>query len=348
MKHMKRFLSKIFIAITCAVISFSAIAATNVPAGDIGDFGTFATEHNMKMFTDSLVGENGDLIYFQDSFQKQLVRDYVPPEARIGIAMMNALTHVAKILDASLVRFMVIFIIIMYLFWIMFEAYNFMQDGTANVKKLVTDLGKKAIWIIIWIAVLEIGPAKLFMYGMTPIVLTGTYIADFILNAIASVSGAILSDTCNAIHEYAAANTAPDMLIDANAAAVGGHPQLVPKFHEVLDIVAGKVGIAGGVFFQERPVGGVPPKAAAVERSADAAVLADIQGDEFVSGRWGEKAGRLPRDAAEKPVGAGSQQEFPRGKGHDAQNVVAAIVVPARERGKRAETVPVILQNPGR
>ena len=216
MKYMKRFLSKIFIAIVCAVISFSAVAETTVPADDIG---TFATEHNMEMFTDSLVGENGDLIYFQDSFQKQLVRDYVPVEARIGIAMMNALTHVARVLDTSLVRFMVIFIIVMYLFWIMFEAYNFMQGGTGDVKKLVMDLGKKAIWIIIWISILEIGPAKLFMYGMTPIVLTGTYIADFILNAIASVSGAILPDTCAAIHEYAAANTTPDMLIDANAAA---------------------------------------------------------------------------------------------------------------------------------
>ena len=75
MKYLKRFLSKIFIAIVCAVISFSAVAETTVPADDIG---TFATEHNMEMFTDSLVGENGDLIYFQDSFQKQLVRDYVP------------------------------------------------------------------------------------------------------------------------------------------------------------------------------------------------------------------------------------------------------------------------------
>lgn len=219
MKHIRKFLSKIFIAIICAVISVSAIAATNAPAGDIGDYGTFATEHNMEMFRDALVGENGDLVYFQNEFQNQLVRDYVPVEARVGLALMNALTHVAKILDTSLVRFMVIFIIVMYLFWVMFEAYNFMTAGTGDVKKLVMDLGKKAIWIIIWIAVLEIGPAQLFMYAMAPIVSIGTYLSDFILNAVAAVSGAVLPDTCDAIREYAAAHTAPDMLISANAAA---------------------------------------------------------------------------------------------------------------------------------
>lgn len=219
MTLIRKFLSKIIVAIACICISFSAIADQDIPSNNIGNFDTFATEQNMTAFANSLVGENGDLIQFQDSFQKQLVRDYVPIEARVGIAMMNALTRVAKILDTSLVQFMVIFIIVMYLFWIMFEAYNFMSRGDGNVQKLIMDIGKKAIWIIIWIAILEIGPAKLFMWAMGPIVSIGTYLADFILNAVASVSGAILPDTCGAIREYAVAHTAPDMLIDANAAA---------------------------------------------------------------------------------------------------------------------------------
>ena len=219
MKLIRKFLSKIIVAIACIFISLSAIAETNMPSGDIGDYGTFATEQNMTSFKKSLVGENGDLIQFQETFQQQLVRDYVPVEARVGISMMNALTHVAKILDTSLVPFMVAFIIVMYLFWIMFEAYNFISRGDGNVQKLIMDIGKKAIWIIIWIAILEIGPAKLFMWAMGPIVSIGTYLADFILNAIAAVSGAILPDTCGAIHEYAVANTTPDMLMDANAAA---------------------------------------------------------------------------------------------------------------------------------
>lgn len=219
MKHIRYILSKIFIAIVCVCISFSAFCATNLPSGDIGDYGSWATEYNEIAFVDTLVGTDGDLVQFQDSFQKQLVKDYVPIEARVGIAMMNALTHVAKILDTSLVRFMVAFIIIMYLFWIMFEAYNFMHKGGGNVQKFVMELGKKAIWIVIWLSILEIGPAKLFMWAMGPIISIGTMLSDFILNAVASVSGAVLPDTCGAIHEYATANAAQNMLIDANAAA---------------------------------------------------------------------------------------------------------------------------------
>lgn len=217
--HIQRFLSKIFIAIVCMALSFSAIAATDISVTNIGDDTHWITESNITSFTDSLIDTDGDLVQFQDSFQKQLVKDYVPVEARVGIAMMNALTRVAKILDTSLVRFMVIFIIVMYLFWIIFEAYNFMQKGDGKVQKFVMDLGKKAIWIIIWISILEIGPAKLFLWAMMPVVSIGTVLADFILNAVASVSGAVLPDTCNAIREYATIHTAPDMLIDANAAA---------------------------------------------------------------------------------------------------------------------------------
>ncbi len=218
-KYIRAFLSKIFVAIVCATLSFSCVADSSTTTNDAQNYATFATESDMNAFTQSLVGPNGDLVYFQEGFQKQLVRDYVPVEARIGIALMNALTHIAKILDTSLVRFMVIFIIIMYLFWVMFEAYNFIIDGTGDVKKLVTNLGKRAIWIIIWIAVLEIGPAKLFMYAMGPVVSIGTFLADFILNSVAAVSGTVLPETCGAIREYATANTAPAMLIDATAAA---------------------------------------------------------------------------------------------------------------------------------
>ena len=216
MKYIKQFLSKMLIAIMCISLSFSAIAASDTPSGDMGEHETFVTEHSITMFNSSLTD---DVTQFQDGFQKQLVRDYVPIEARVGIAMMNGLTHVAKILDTSLVHFMVIFIIVMYLFWIMFEGYNFVQKGDGNIKKLIMDIGKKAIWIIIWVSVLEFGPARLFMWAMGPIVSIGTALSDFILNAVASVSGAILPDTCGAIREYAVANTAPDMLIDATAAA---------------------------------------------------------------------------------------------------------------------------------
>ena len=220
-KHIRKLLSKIVVAITIACAPVVAFSATNIPGGtmgDIGEYGSWATEANRDMFVKSLVGEDGDLVQFQSEFQKQLVRDYVPIEARVGIAMMNALTGVAHILDTSLVRFMIIFIIVMYAFWIMLEAYNMMTTD-ANVQKLIKEIFKKTIWLIIWIVVLDFGPAKLFMFVVGPIISLGTVIADFILNAIAQTAGIAIPDTCGAIHQFAAANAPADMIIDANAAA---------------------------------------------------------------------------------------------------------------------------------
>ena len=221
-RHVRKFLSKIIVAIIFACVSMSAFSATNIPSStvaDIGDYGTFLTDHNTNVFIDNLVGEKGDLRAFQSDFQKQqLVGDYVPVEARVGIAMMNGLNNVAKILDASLVRFMIIFIIVMYLFWIMLEAYNMMSTDS-DVKKLVKSIVRKTIILVIWIAVLHIGPAKLFMAVIGPIITLGTYISDFILNAITETAGITIPNTCGAIREYAATTVPTNMIIDANAAA---------------------------------------------------------------------------------------------------------------------------------
>lgn len=220
-KHICKFLSKIIVALMFAFMSVSAFSATNLSAGtvgDIGDYGAFTTEHNRDVLIDNLIGKDGDLIAFQSEFQKQIVGDYVPVEARVGIAMMSGLNQVAKILDTSLVRFMVIFIIIMYAFWIMLEAYNMMTTDS-NVQKLVKSIVKKTFIIIIWFTVLEIGPAKLFMFVMGPIITIGTYISDFILNAITQTAGITVPDTCDAIREYATTTVPGDMLIDAKAAA---------------------------------------------------------------------------------------------------------------------------------
>ena len=223
-KHICKFLSKIIIATTialCASSSFAANNTNNSNLGTIGDYGTWATEHNLLQLKNNLVGangESGDLVVFQSEFQKQIVRDYVPPEARIGVAMMNGLNQIARILDTTLVRFMVIFTIVMYIFWIMLEAYNMMTTDS-NVKKLIETIVKKSLILIAWIAVLEIGPAKLFLYVVSPIITLGSYIADFILNAITATAGITIPDTCNAIHAYAATTVPPDMIIDASTAA---------------------------------------------------------------------------------------------------------------------------------
>lgn len=209
------------IIICCATPSFAVLNIKNDSVGTIGDYGSWATQENINGFKTVLVGKNGesgDLVEFQSQFQKQITRDYVPVEARVGIAMMNGLNQLAKILDTSFVRFMIIFTIIMYMFWITLEAYN-MMSGDQNAQKLVKELVIKSIILIIWISVLEIGPSKLFLYIVSPIISLGVYVADFILNAITTTAGITIPDTCAAIHQYAATTVPADMIIDANAAA---------------------------------------------------------------------------------------------------------------------------------
>lgn len=220
-KKICKFLSKMIVAIMFAFALMPSFAATNLPGGttgDIGDFGSWATDHNRDVFIDNLVGDDGDLVAFQSQFQKQLVHDYVPVEARVGVAMMNGLNYVAKILDTSLVRFMIVFVIIMYVFWIMLEAYNMMTTDT-NARKLVETIIKKTMILIVWMCILAIGPAKLFMTVVGPIISIGTYISDFILNAITQTAGITIPDTCGAIHAYTATTVPNDMIINANATA---------------------------------------------------------------------------------------------------------------------------------
>ena len=216
-----KFLSKTIVAIIIALCVTSSFAATDSIGGNIGDYGSWATEENRNIIVTKLVGEkgeDGDLVAFQSEFQKQIVGDYVPVEARIGIAMMNGLNQIAKILDTSLVRFMIIFTIIMYVFWIMLEAYNMMTTDS-NVEKLAKELVKKTLILIVWITVLEIGPAQLFMGIVAPIISLGTYIANFILNAITSVAGINIPNTCAAIHEFATGTVPADTVINADVAA---------------------------------------------------------------------------------------------------------------------------------
>lgn len=144
-----------------------AWAASNLGTGDIGDYGSWATDANR----DALIGSlNNDINKFAPNATKQLVADYVPVEAKVGLAFMNALSHVAHIIDNSLARFAIIFIILMYIFWIMGESYHNIQTGW-DVKKLGKEIIIKTLKVMFWISVLTFGPAEMFMMLMTPIVL---------------------------------------------------------------------------------------------------------------------------------------------------------------------------------
>lgn len=205
------------ISVIAAVMMFAlpGVGATNVPTGDIGDYGAWTTTNNLRQITKNM---SDDLAAFDTRATTQPMPDYVPIEARVGLAFMGALSYLADVIDNSLVRFMTIFIITMFIFWIMAEAYN-MMTTSGNAKKLVEDIIKKAALIAVWIIILEMGPARIFMWLMGPIITVGTYLADLILESVTMTVGAQMPDTCAAIREYVAANASPNMIIDAAGAA---------------------------------------------------------------------------------------------------------------------------------
>ncbi len=216
MKIIRRFLSKFLVAIFAACLAMPAICAeSNVAMPDIGDFGMWATENNRQLFVGQV---SADMEQFQGNFENQLVDDYVPIEAKVGLAFMNAMSYLADILDSSLVRFAIIFILIAYAFWIMAEAYQ-MMTNTSNVKKLTESIIRKGIMITIWLLILGAGPAQVFMWIMGPIISVGAYISDMILDVVAHSAGTSLPDTCAAIHNYAVANISSNSIINGTAAA---------------------------------------------------------------------------------------------------------------------------------
>ena len=217
MRTLRKILSKICVIVLAVGLATPVFGATaNLPMGDIGDYGTWATDNNREKFTTQI---SADIEQFQGDFQSQLVRDYVPIEAKIGLAFMNALSFISDVLDSSLVRFVILFMFIAFAFWIIFETYNMMQSGKGDIQKHLIEIVKKVTMIAIWVVILRFGPARVFMWVMGPIVSVGTYVSDLILGAVAQSAGADLPDTCAAIREYAIAHTSANNIVDATAAA---------------------------------------------------------------------------------------------------------------------------------
>ena len=215
-KYIKHILSKILIVVVSMFFVVPSFCAdSNLAKGDIGDYGLWNTDLNRQHYVDTL---SNDVNQFQAEFQRKIVNDYVPPEAKIGVAFMNGLSYIAKVLDSSLVRFAMLFMIIMYTFWAMFEAYTIII-GQNEASKHWLVIGKKGVMVALWIAILKIGPAETFMMVMSPVLMASTIISDAFLNTVSSVAGASLPDTCAAIRDYAANNIQDSNLLSADRAA---------------------------------------------------------------------------------------------------------------------------------
>lgn len=223
-----KILSKFFVCILCAfVLCAPVFGASNMPMGDIGDYGNYLTDDNLEKVN---LDMTNDATKFQENFSSNATHlessNFIPFEVRIGLMFMKALSSIDYVLQISLVRFTIIFLFLMYALWIAVEAYKMMHESS-DYKKVLYDVFKKGIIIAAWVAVLTYGPAKIFMMVISPILDFATYISNFILDSVAQTSGVKFSDTCAAIHRFVDANVATPvandktatLLVDANSAA---------------------------------------------------------------------------------------------------------------------------------
>ena len=213
MNMIRKFLSVILMAACLGGGAWGA--SSNLAMPDIGDHGTWATENNRELFISEL---SHDVEAFQGTFQKQIIDNYVPIEAKAGLAFMNAFSFIADVLDSSLVRFVILFIILAYALWVMFESYTIIV-GKSKTKEKVIEIVKKGGLVAIWMGILSIGPAETFMMLMSPILSVASYTANGILDMVSGVVGTSLPDTCATIHEYAAEHISETNLLNPDAAA---------------------------------------------------------------------------------------------------------------------------------
>ena len=223
-----KILSKFLICILCvSALCAPVFGATNVPLGDVGEYGNWLTPDNIQQINTDM---SDDATKFQENFSNNASHlessNFVPIEVRIGLMFMKALSSIDYVLQISLVRFTIIFLFLMYAMWIAVEAYRMIRESS-DYKKVLYDVFKKGIMIVVWVFILNYGPAKIFMMIMSPILDLATYISNFILDSVAQTSGIKFSDTCGAIHNFVNANATTSvannetatLMIDANSAA---------------------------------------------------------------------------------------------------------------------------------
>lgn len=210
-----KLLSRFIICILCtSCLCNVSIAASNLPTGDVGEYGNFLTHDNISVFNENLAKDF-------DKFEPKIDLNpttFVPIEAKIGLMLMKALSAVDDVLQSSLVRFTVIFLLIMYAFWIGLEAYKLIRDS-GDYKTALYNIFKQGITIAIWIIILNYGPTKIFAMIVSPILTLGTYLSDFILGAVAETYKVNIPDTCAAIQNYVHTDKSLNLLVDADTAA---------------------------------------------------------------------------------------------------------------------------------
>ena len=176
MMWLRNFLGKIMIALVAIFIALPCFAV-----GDVGDYGSWATEPNRELVTASIVQ---DLNKFGPT-ATTVSDSYVPLDAKLGLAFMGGMTTIINAVGTPLVHFAILFMLIAYAFWVAFEAYNLIGSG-GDAKKAVRDILIKGIWISVWLVALQFGLDKGFAMIMMPVVYIGNVIANIILTAVSA------------------------------------------------------------------------------------------------------------------------------------------------------------------
>lgn len=215
--HIRKILSVLLICVLCiGGVCGACSAAGNLPTGEISEYGNWVNAENMEQFNNGL---KSDTERFQKQFQTNIKSDtFVPIEVRLGLMFMKSLSAIDSVLQMSLIRFTIIFLLIMYAFWVGLNAYKMIRESN-DYKKALFDIFKKGFTIAVWIVILNYGPSKTFTAIITPIIALGTYLSDFILDIVATTYNVNLPDTCATIHNYVDSHNTGKLLIDADAAA---------------------------------------------------------------------------------------------------------------------------------
>lgn len=217
-KIIKRFLSIVLIAFSAVFAAHQSIALDtgNLVSGDIGDFGTWATQHNQNTVLQNV---RQDLNDFESEYGQEYIKTGVPIEARLGIAFIRALDYIARILDNSLVKFINIFLVVAFIFWVMLQAYQLITDNKTRAMPTVEEIAKKGAIVAIWVLLLGGGIQWFFGAIMGPIFGFSSYVSNLILNATTSVGGFVLDNNCPSIHQYAASHMSDTAIMTPEFAA---------------------------------------------------------------------------------------------------------------------------------
>ena len=203
-----------FIGMLCIpCLSFSA---NNIPKADIGEYGNWLTIDNSNQFNTKI---KDDFTKFQGDFEEEVnSKNFVPIEVKIGLDFMEALSVLDDVLQKSLVRFVILFLFIMYAFWVGINAYQMIRDST-DYKTVLYDIFKQGLIIAFWVMVLNYGAIKTLAIIIDPILSLGTTFSNFILDSVANSYKAEIPNTCATIKNFVATNADSKLLLEPETAA---------------------------------------------------------------------------------------------------------------------------------